>query len=315
MTADEPELPRGIALAWGVAADPQRGPKREMSVERIVDVAVELADSDGLGAVSMAAVASRLGFTPMSLYRYVSAKDDLLLLMQEQAIGLPPESDADADWRARLRQLYSAQVAMFMAHPWVLSIPIEGSPVTPHSSAWLDAALEALAATPLTSEERVAVSLLIAGQARFCGIVMAGYADRMRERGQSPDAVTAEEAALYDMLISDAEFPALRAAVDAGAFASDADPFRFGLERCLDGVEAYVAALADGAPHAEPEAWVEADAALQSDKRYRDARKAVHEAQKAVREAQRVLRSARRVEQQVRKEALERSARVRRDAS
>ena len=66
------ELPRGVALAWGVAADPQRGPKREMSVERIVDAAVELADAEGLGAVSMAAVAARLGYTPMSLYRYVT---------------------------------------------------------------------------------------------------------------------------------------------------------------------------------------------------------------------------------------------------
>ena len=92
MTDEElPALPRGIALAWGVAANPQRGPKREMSVERIVDAAVELADAEGIGAVSMAAVAAKLGFTPMSLYRYVSAKDDLLLLMQEQATGLPPE--------------------------------------------------------------------------------------------------------------------------------------------------------------------------------------------------------------------------------
>ena len=52
--AVEPELPRGIALAWGVAANPQRGPKREMSVEKIVDAAIELADAEGLGAVSMA---------------------------------------------------------------------------------------------------------------------------------------------------------------------------------------------------------------------------------------------------------------------
>ena len=96
------ELPRGVALAWGVAADPQRGPKREMSVEKIVEAAVELADAEGLGAVSMAAVAARLGYTPMSLYRYVSAKDDLLLLMQEEATGLPPEPVREDGWRARL---------------------------------------------------------------------------------------------------------------------------------------------------------------------------------------------------------------------
>jgi AcrR family transcriptional regulator len=77
------ELPRGIALAWGIAADPQRGPKRELSVEKIVDAAIEIADADGLGAVSMSSVANRLGYTTMSLYRYVSAKDDLIVLMND----------------------------------------------------------------------------------------------------------------------------------------------------------------------------------------------------------------------------------------
>ncbi|UWF77820.1 MULTISPECIES: TetR/AcrR family transcriptional regulator C-terminal domain-containing protein [Microbacterium] len=244
----------------------------------------------------------------MSLYRYVSAKDDLLLLMQEQAIGLPPEPEPDADWRARLVQLFTAQVAMFVAHPWVLSLPIQGTPVTPNSSAWLDAALEALAPTALSEQEQVAVALLIAGQARFCGMVLAGYSDRVRRSGQHPDAITAEEAGLYDALISAEEFPALRRAVDAGVFASDADPFRFGLERCLDGVAAYVAELDGGAPHAEPAEWAATeDLALLADKRYR-------EAQKAVREAQKALRDARRLERQARREAGERLARGRREA-
>ena len=88
----EPELPRAVALAWGVAANPQRGPKREMSIERIVDAAIEIADAGGLAAVSMASVASALGYTPMSLYRYVTSKDDLLVLMQETGVGVPPES-------------------------------------------------------------------------------------------------------------------------------------------------------------------------------------------------------------------------------
>lgn len=95
--SEDTELPRGIALAWGVAANPQRGPKREMSVERIVEAAVELADAEGIGAVSMAAVAKKLGFTPMSLYRYVSAKDDLLLLMQEEATGMPSLAYRDVE--------------------------------------------------------------------------------------------------------------------------------------------------------------------------------------------------------------------------
>src|SRR6478752_9481671 len=104
---EDADLPRGIALAWGVAANPQRGPKREMSVESIVEAAVELADAEGLGAVSMAAVAARLGYTPMSLYRYVTAKDDLVLLMEEEATGLPPEEIFEVQgWRGKLEALY-----------------------------------------------------------------------------------------------------------------------------------------------------------------------------------------------------------------
>src|SRR5690349_13630841 len=123
-TAD-PELPRGIALAWGVAANPQRGPKREMSVESIVEAAVELADAEGLGAVSMAAVAARLGYTPMSLYRYVTAKDDLILLMQEEATGLPPEHVREVEgWRGKLEALYRAMMQLYLEHPWMLDVPI-----------------------------------------------------------------------------------------------------------------------------------------------------------------------------------------------
>ncbi|MFJ4224176.1 TetR family transcriptional regulator [Microbacterium sp. NPDC089695] len=304
---DAPELPRGIALAWGVAADPQRGPKREMSVERIVDAAVELADADGIGAVSMAAVASALGFTSMSLYRYVSAKDDLLLLMQEQATGVPPESVRLLDgWRAKLLALYVEQVLLYQRHPWMLSLPITGSPITPNSSAWLDAGLAALDGTPLTSEERVAVALAATGAARWCGIVQAGYTEQSRGSGLSPDQVAIREAELYDRVISAEEFPALRRAIDDGVFTSPADPFRFAIERVLDGVSAYIDGLERGAPHEQNDDWIALDPAeLAGDRRVKDA-------QKAVREAEKALRDARKAERQAVRDASERLSRSRR---
>ncbi|GAA1137054.1 TetR/AcrR family transcriptional regulator [Microbacterium natoriense] len=307
MTENEaPELPRGIALAWGVAANPQRGPKREMSVERIVDAAVDLADAEGIGAVSMAAVAAKLGFTPMSVYRYVSAKDDLLLLMQEQATGLPPESHLDHDgWRDRLRALFEAQVLLYLRHPWMLSLPINGSPITPNSSAWLDASLAALGQTPLTAEERLAVALAVTGDARWCGIVQAGYTEQARGTGLSADEVAEREAALYDRVIDAEGFPALRRAIDEGIFTSAADPFRFGVERLLDGVAAYIADLDRGEPHGEAQDWINLDPAeLAGDRRLR-------EAQKAVREAEKALRAARKTERQALREAGERLAKAR----
>lgn len=306
---EPPELPRGIALAWGVAANPQRGPKREMSVERIVETAVELADAEGIGAVSMAAVASALGFTPMSLYRYVSAKDDLLLLMQEHATGVPPEATRVLEgWRDKLLALYTEQVLLYQRHPWMLSLPITGSPITPNSSAWLDASLSALEGTPLTVDERMAVALAVTGSARWCGIVQAGYTEQSRGSGLSPDQVAVREAELYDRVITAEEFPALRVAIDDGVFTSPADPFRFAMERVLDGVSAYMDALDRGAPHERATDWIAVDPAeFAGDRRVKDA-------QKDVREAEKALRDARRAERQALRDAGERLARAQRSS-
>lgn len=291
---DELDLPRHVAIAWGVAADPQRGPKREMSVERIVDAAVQIADSQGLGALSMSAVATQLGYTPMSLYRYVAAKDDLILLMQEAASGVPPESVRDAEgWRGRLEAMYRAQVEVYLAHPWVLDIPITGSPMTPNSAAYMDSMLDALGQTPLDEDERLAVALLITGHSRWYGTILAGYSATARSLGLSIDEISEREAAIFDALITADEFPALRRAIDADVFRSPTDPFAFGLQRMLDGVEAYIDRLASGRQRSQPAQWAGADdAEVSGDKRYREAQKSVREAEKALRDARKAARQA-----------------------
>lgn len=318
---DIPDLPRGIALAWGVAANPQRGPKREISIERIVEAAVRIADQDGIDAVSMAAVAKALGYSSMSLYRYVSAKDDLLLLMQEDVTSLPPEwghgtyvdSDAensDVRWRGRLEELYRAQVEIFIRHPWMLSLPSEGTPVTPNSSAWLEAGLAALAQTPLTIEERLAVTLAVFGQSRWHGMVVSVDARAARSTGLSPDELSAREHELFSVVIDEDQFPHVRQAVEEGLFLNTADPFQFGVARLLDGVEAYLAGLERGDPHEEPFETIEVEhASVAQDKRYRAAEKTTLDAQRALQKAEKALRQARKAQRQALREARERATR------
>jgi AcrR family transcriptional regulator len=302
MTAD-PELPRGVALAWGIASSPQRGPKREMSVERIVEAAIEIADAEGLGAVSMAAVAARLGYTPMSLYRYISAKEDLILLMQEEATAAPTDATRNAGgWRERLEALYREQLQHYLQHPWVLDIPISGVPATPNSAAWMDAGLSALADTGLTYEERLAVMLMVTGTAHWAGTILAGYARVERERGVDDKTIARAEDATFRALITEDAFPHLHAAIEADVFLDESDPFTFGLARGLDGVTAYIAAVGEGRRE-ERAAWAVRDnAEIAGDKRFR-------EAQKAVREAERALREARRAERQAAREARDRARR------
>jgi len=304
--SEDTELPRGIALAWGVAANPQRGPKREMSVERIVEAAVELADAEGIGAVSMAAVAKKLGFTPMSLYRYVSAKDDLLLLMQEEATGMPSLAYRDVEgWRAKLGVLFVEQVAIYLRHPWILALPITGSPVTPNSSHWIEAGLEAVDALSLSLDDKLSVVLAVTGAARWQGMVHAGYDAAARETGRTDAEVALDESRLYERVIDADEYPRLRELIDAGGFVSEADPFRFGLERTLDGIEAYVEGRVGDV---QPERAAESDLDVTDDKRYRAAARATAGAEKDVRSAEKALRQARRAQAQALREARERRA-------
>ncbi|MCC9145288.1 MULTISPECIES: TetR/AcrR family transcriptional regulator [unclassified Arthrobacter] len=89
----------------------------------IAAAAVRIADTDGLDAVSMRRVAGEFGVSAMALYRHVSDRRDLLLLMADAATAdhalLP---DHDLGWQETLQHFADAQWRAFSAHPWLLRI-------------------------------------------------------------------------------------------------------------------------------------------------------------------------------------------------
>lgn len=236
-----------IALAWQRWSTPQQEPRHGLSVGRIVQAAIDLADADGLAAVSMGRVAKSLGFTTMSLYRHVRSKDELLLLMQD-AVGPPPEplddpGDHAAGWRAGLERWAWAILAIFRRHPWMLqTVSMFGPPATPNQLTWLDRGLQCLAGTPLSEGEKLNVMLLIDAHV-FSDLQFAAFPD-----APPPGTAPADG---YPTILSgllDAEhFPALHRALTGGAFDDQSGPgrdefFTFGLARILDGVESLIAA-------------------------------------------------------------------------
>src|SRR5688500_19795255 len=100
---DETGLPPEIALLWGAREAPRRGPKPTLTVDDITRAAIEVADAEGLKAVSMAKVAAHLGNSTMALYRHVKSKRELLLLMADAALEIPPKLPQDGDWRTNLK--------------------------------------------------------------------------------------------------------------------------------------------------------------------------------------------------------------------
>jgi len=237
---ERPALPPGIALAWGITQRPRRGPKPGLSVERIVERAIELADADGLAALSMSRLAKELGFTAMSLYRYVAGKDELLVLIADAAGGPPPPMAAP-DWRSGLASWVRDQLAVLRAHPWMVEIPITGAPLNPSAVAWMETGLQAMATSGLREDEKMGIIQLLAGyvrnQARLELEIMQAFA----AAGVSdPVGVSQEYGRVLHTLIDTDGFPALSAAVASGVFDSEDDDWdfdvEFGLHRILDGI-------------------------------------------------------------------------------
>jgi AcrR family transcriptional regulator len=243
---DEKPLPRAIALFWGEQQQSRRGPKPGLTLDRIVAAAIEIADAEGLGPLSMARVAERLGFTTMSLYRHVRSKDDLLLLMMNAVSAGAPDfpDDGSIEWRPALRQWAAANYTGYQRHPWIMQIVNAGPPLTPAQLAWMDAGLRALGGTALPEGLKMLVILTVTSYVHG----HATFTVKLADVDNTPD--DAAFGMLFSTFLDPAKHPALIRAVATGVFKSaEADSeaeFDFGLNLILDGVAALISAASPG---------------------------------------------------------------------
>jgi AcrR family transcriptional regulator len=238
------ELPRVLRLLWG-HEERRRGPKPAMSIHDIGTAAVKIADADGLSAVSMSRVAGDLGYTTMSLYRYVSSKDDLYAVMLDEAYGeFAVSYPARAGWRRRMTLWAEAARDVLTHHPWVLQVPLSEPPLSPNQVGWMEAGLQALADTGLTEQEKLSSMLLVDVYVRgitqlMTYMTVANSADGLTE--QEADQLYAKR---LDQLVDPERYPAVSAALGSGSLSDDSDfavnEFDFGLKGVLNGIAALV---------------------------------------------------------------------------
>ncbi len=229
------DLARGMDLLWGTADRPSRGPKPSMSVERITGTAIEIADAEGLPAVSMQRIAAAFGFTTMSLYRYVPGKAELVALMIDTAIGDRPDLESvPGGWRDRLADWARQCLRLFVRHRWLIEATGGHRIMGPNELGWLDAALSVLADAGFPPVEQHDAFLLLNGHVRSVAQNMTG-ADRLR--------VDEWSAALGERLRRHGDrYPALVAAMQGGGYSQPAaEPLEFGLRCLLDGLEKLLA--------------------------------------------------------------------------
>lgn len=103
-------MPRGQGIPAG------------LSRQRIAHAALELADEEGLAALTIRGLARRLGVEPMSIYNHVRSKDALLDAVWDELMAtaiLSPEHP-DPTWQGYLRQIVTGYRTALLAHPSVL---------------------------------------------------------------------------------------------------------------------------------------------------------------------------------------------------
>lgn len=223
-------LPAALELLWERRTKARRGPRAELTVARIVEAAIEIADADGLASVSMARVAERLGFTTMSLYRHVPTKDDLLLLVADAGLPEVPDTFAepgDADWRAATERWCRAQLAAITARPWLAEAGAAALVMPgPRRLGWIDRGLACLEPTGLDAETRFAylgaLSIQMLGEARIeleyttASPAIARAAGATEEEAAAANNPFPQFEAVLREVTDPQRFPAVAAALDEG---------------------------------------------------------------------------------------------------
>lgn len=241
---------RSLALLWRTQDRVARKGKTDLSVDRIVQAAIVVADSDWPEPISMRRVAERLGVGTMSLYTHVYGKAELMEAMLDAVYGeLPAPDPAAGGWRGQLEFLARENWALCHRHPWLLQVQPGRPGLGPNSLAKYERELRAIAGLGLTEVEMDSVVSLVAGHAE--GAARRSIEARQTERltGMSDEQWWQVQAPLLSKLVDAQRFPvASRVGAAVGAEQGTAyEPdraFEFGLARILDGIAALVTARA-----------------------------------------------------------------------
>jgi AcrR family transcriptional regulator len=227
-----PEGRRVVELLWAPPQQPSvRGPKPRISLADIVAAGVAIADAEGLAALSMRKVASRLGVGPMSLYTYVPGRSELVELMIDHVYGEHALPDRALPWQERVEAWARATWRVYNAHSWLLDYNMTRLPIGPHVLDVSEALYGALFAAGFAGAENVTISNLIQWQLVGAARYMISDADEARHTGVSAEAYWDSRASFWETYFDWQRYPTMAAIWEAGGFD---DPAGWDFERMLD---------------------------------------------------------------------------------
>ncbi|GLZ41855.1 TetR/AcrR family transcriptional regulator [Actinokineospora sp. NBRC 105648] len=243
---------RSLALLWRKQTQaPVRNGRRDLSVDRIVAAAMAVADTDGLGALSMRRVADKLNVGTMSLYTYVPGKAELIDLMLDTVYAEAECAEGTGGWRPRLEAVARQNWALYHRHPWMLRVGVSRPPLGPNVMAKYDYELGTLEGTGLTDIEMDTVLNLVIGHAETAARRAVRATATEGDTGVTDEQWWRAHGPVLSTLMDRERYPlAARVGEAVGSAHGTAyDPahnFEFGLARILDGVAALVASRQSG---------------------------------------------------------------------
>ncbi|MCG6495468.1 TetR/AcrR family transcriptional regulator [Kitasatospora sp. A2-31] len=199
---------------WSVSERPRRGRPPAHSRAEITATAVAIADAEGLAAVTMRAVAARLGAGTMSLYSYVPNKETLLELMIDEVSGdhrLP--AMPTGDWRSDLRRIAHEQRAIMRRHPWLPAALPARQTLGPNTLAVLDHVLAVMIPTGLDAQARLETFSLLTGFVASHMSYELAQQRAVEAAGRSPGELLDAQARYLRAAVADGRYPHLAQAL------------------------------------------------------------------------------------------------------
>ncbi|MGW1770935.1 TetR/AcrR family transcriptional regulator [Streptomyces sp. NPDC002104] len=237
---------RTLELLWREpgqgAPSGRRGPRQGLTVDAVVDGAIALADEaagegrSGLAALTMRALAQRLGVTPMTLYTYVPGKAELLDLMLDAAYLAMDRAEPgpDGSWRERAARIAGDNRALYLRHPWTAELPVTRPPLGPGVIGKYEYELAAFEGIGLTDVEMDAALTHLLG---FVHAQALAAADTAAHNARQSDQEWWElSAPLLERVMDPGRYPLAGRVGGAVGGYSPETVWDFGLRCVLDGI-------------------------------------------------------------------------------
>ncbi len=236
------DLTRSLELLWSGDEPARRGPRPGLSLAQIVAAAIDVADREGLAALSMRRVATELGVGTMSLYRYVPGKGELLDLMLDEVggIGDDPEAFRELSWREAMERFAWGLWELLHRHPWLIGVNQARPILGPKALTGLEFVIGLLRELELTDQEKMALIMAIDHYVTGTARTFLLQAQAAEESGVSDEEFWAAQYPLLESAMCSGRFPNL-AAMSEDSYAIDGPTaLAFGLTPLLDGLAAIV---------------------------------------------------------------------------